>query len=451
MQPDDVDQGTAGSSVEVNGSPAIDCAPEPGQQLLTKSVLGIVITFGFSALVLGAFVRLIDGGGSWWMTGHNLESGEWYEAVRNTVAAVALSVAGGAAYLAYRRQRTADLTQRTAAEAKEIAARAQQTAANAYALTHQQHKLAVERQQGDEIRQLRARFSQAAEHLAHPSPAVRMAGVYAMAALADDWASRGFTSEVQVCIDVLCGYLRLPYDPEHGADHQRKVVVTHVGTDGQKAQEKHFEFRHNDRQVRQTIVRVIASHLRLELEDERSWSNYAFDFRYSHFEDVDFGQAVFNGRDVLFDCATFSGERTSFYESLVSGERTSFRGATFNAKETDFDKTTFNAKETDFSQATFNGMQTDFDATTFNGTYSDFSQATFNNAEETHFGATFNAEETNFGGATFNAERTHFGAIFNGEWVSLGGATFNGKRVSLRGTFNAEQTKFDGATFNAEE
>jgi hypothetical protein len=29
----------------------------------------------------------------------------------------------------------------------------------------------------------------------------------------------------QQCIDVLCGYLRLPYSPELGANHQSKLVV----------------------------------------------------------------------------------------------------------------------------------------------------------------------------------------------------------------------------------
>ena len=161
--------------------------PEPGWKLLAKSLFGIAITFIFSLVVLGAFVHVIDGGGSWWFTGHHLNQGQWYEAVRNTVATVALSVAGGAAYLAYRRQRTADLTQHTAAEAKQIAANAQETAAQAQLLAVQQYDLAVQRRDDDEVRELRARFSTAAEHLAHASPAVRIAGVYDITALDDRW------------------------------------------------------------------------------------------------------------------------------------------------------------------------------------------------------------------------------------------------------------------------
>ncbi|MGW4641622.1 hypothetical protein ACWEN6_24080 [Sphaerisporangium sp. NPDC004334] len=49
------------------------------------------------------------------------------------------------------------------------------------------------------------RFTTAAGQLGHEVPAVRLAGVHAMAALADDWADGR-----QMCIDVLCAYLRMP-------------------------------------------------------------------------------------------------------------------------------------------------------------------------------------------------------------------------------------------------
>jgi len=53
-------------------------------------------------------------------------------------------------------------------------------------------------------RTLNERFATAADRLCTDrSPAVRLAGVYAMAGLADDWPENR-----QTCIDVLCGYLR---------------------------------------------------------------------------------------------------------------------------------------------------------------------------------------------------------------------------------------------------
>src|SRR5215472_16969002 len=55
-------------------------------------------------------------------------------------------------------------------------------------------------------RTLNERFATAAGQLGGDKPpAVRLAGVYAMAGLADDWEENR-----QTCVDVLCGYLRLP-------------------------------------------------------------------------------------------------------------------------------------------------------------------------------------------------------------------------------------------------
>jgi hypothetical protein len=44
-------------------------------------------------------------------------------------------------------------------------------------------------------------------------PEVRLAGVYAMAGLADDWEANR-----QTCVDVLCAYLLTPYEPDPGQD-----------------------------------------------------------------------------------------------------------------------------------------------------------------------------------------------------------------------------------------
>ena len=47
--------------------------------------------------------------------------------------------------------------------------------------------------------------------------AVRSAGVYAMAGLADDWEANR-----QTCVDVLCAYLRMPYEPDPGRGCPRR-------------------------------------------------------------------------------------------------------------------------------------------------------------------------------------------------------------------------------------
>src|SRR5436305_1026584 len=61
-------------------------------------------------------------------------------------------------------------------------------------------------------RTLNERFATAADHLGSDKPsAVRLAGVYAMAGLADDWDENR-----QTCVNVLCAYLRMPYEPDPG-------------------------------------------------------------------------------------------------------------------------------------------------------------------------------------------------------------------------------------------
>ena len=63
-------------------------------------------------------------------------------------------------------------------------------------------------------RTLNERFDTVAEQLGSDKPpAVRLAAVYAMAGLADDWQDHR-----QMCVDVLCAYLRMPYEPGPGDD-----------------------------------------------------------------------------------------------------------------------------------------------------------------------------------------------------------------------------------------
>jgi hypothetical protein len=65
----------------------------------------------------------------------------------------------------------------------------------------------------DRTRVFNERFTAIAAQLGDAQPAVRLAGVHAMAGLADDWKQNR-----QTCVDVLCAYLRLPYDPDPGDD-----------------------------------------------------------------------------------------------------------------------------------------------------------------------------------------------------------------------------------------
>jgi hypothetical protein len=55
-------------------------------------------------------------------------------------------------------------------------------------------------------RTLNERFATAADQLGSDKPAVRLAGVHAMAGLADGWEANR-----QTRVDVVCAYLRMPY------------------------------------------------------------------------------------------------------------------------------------------------------------------------------------------------------------------------------------------------
>ncbi|MFF0613825.1 pentapeptide repeat-containing protein [Nocardia tengchongensis] len=185
--------------------------------------------------------------------------------------------------------------------------------------------IAYRRQRDIEQSRFVERFGAAAAQLGATDVAVRIAGVYAMAGVADE--STGLRR--QQCIDVLCGYLWLPYSPELGSNHQSKLVLKHhrATADGTRADdsERHLEYRHNDREVRATIVRVIADHLRPTTE--YGWSTSNFDFRTAHLEDVDFSAARFSG-SARFEGVTFSG--TAVFEGATFSDIAGFGNATFS-------------------------------------------------------------------------------------------------------------------------
>ena len=273
------------------------------------------------------------------------------------------------------------------------------------------------------------RFGAAAEQLGHTDVAVRMAGVYAMAGVAD---RTKHMEQRQQCVNVLCGYLRLPYDPDSVEDHQVLTIVRnpeHEGTN--PSREIHFQYRQNDREVRNTIVRIIADHLRRD--DSESWSQCSFDFSNVFFEEANFSKARFKGEYTSFGGATFGGVRTAFDGATFGGEIALFDGATFGGEATSFHKATFGSETTSFHKVTFGAAWTLFGGATFGGVKTLFG------------GATFGGEMTLFDGATFGGARTEFdGVTFGAAWTLFGGATFGAARTSFKSaTFRGEKIDFE--------
>lgn len=164
-----------------------------------------------------------------------------------------------------------------------------------------EHDLAIERADREVTQGFNERFGAAAEQLAHASAAVRMAGVYAMAGLADGWELKR-----QVCVDVLCGYLRMPAS---------------VGDESEDL-------------LRDAIIRTVRDRTTPGVFDIPDWPDTDFDFIGVEFDDLDLSGLRFGGT-LTFDSATFTDELTSFSRNGFEG-MLSCHGTTFAAKQTTF-------------------------------------------------------------------------------------------------------------------
>jgi hypothetical protein len=119
------------------------------------------------------------------------------------------------------------------------------------------------------------RFGAAAEQLGADQAAVRMAGAYAMARLADEWPQ-----ERQMCIDVLCGYLRMPHAPDPPPDDAALTAWQ------------------RERKIRGTVLHLIGAHLRDDAP--QSWQGCDLDFAGAVIDVADFRGARFTGGDIVF-------------------------------------------------------------------------------------------------------------------------------------------------------
>ena len=218
------------------------------------------------------------------------------------------------------------------------------------------------RQKDSDRTQFAQRFGAASTQLGDSDTAVRIAGVYAMAA-ADE--SPVFARRQQ-CIDVLCGYLRMPYEPDSGSNHLSEFVSTTTWSANPPAvnidETRRQAMRQNDREVRDTIVRVLAQ--RLVRTADTSWSGNDFDLTGVLFEDAWFAGARFNGRHVWFDGANFDSD-------------VMFAGATFRARSASFDGAAFNGKDTSFDDARFAGEYVSFRRVGFSSQTTSFGRAAF--------------------------------------------------------------------------
>jgi hypothetical protein len=213
-----------------------------------------------------------------------------------------------------------------------------------------------------------------------------------MAGLADDWEENR-----QTCVDVLCAYLRMPYEPDPGQDAPEAQRLTFQAI----------------REVRHTVIRVVAAHLREGAAV--SWQGLNFDFTGAVFDGGSFSGAEFSGGNVTFADAEFSSGSVDFRGASFGGQ-VYFYGAKFSGGYVTFAGAKFSGGQVDFA-AVFSGGHISFSAE-FSGSTVSFGYAL--PAEIDYACAWFSGGEVDFGLARFSGGNVSFnGALFTGGTVDL--------------------------------
>lgn len=231
-------------------------------------------------------------------------------------------------------------------------------------------------------------FDSASEKLGSEHATVRLAGVYALARLADE-APEGRNDLVQMVIDVLCAYLRMPYAPAPDP-------VPEGATDEQAAEHQKCELEFASfREVRHTIIRVIGD----RLHKDTRWRGKNYDFTGVVFDGGDFNRAHFTAGKVIFRRARFASGTVSFYQACFSGARVSFTGARFTGAELDFTEAEFSAGTVSFLNAEFTHGTVNFQRASFTGAVVGFQYSKISGGEVSFFHARFIDGELLWSGA----------------------------------------------------
>jgi hypothetical protein len=285
-----------------------------------------------------------------------------------------------------------------------------------------------------ETRVLNERFTTIASQLGDDQAAVRLAGIHAMAGLADDWPQQR-----QTCVDVLCAYLRMPYEPDPGDKAKGADQLAYLA----------------NREVRHTAIRIISEHLRSAAPVP--WQGLSLDFTGVVFDGGVFDRAEFTGRRVRFDRAEFRGE-VSFKDARFSGGAVSFDDAKFSSGEADFTVAKFIGGTVSFDRAQFTGGKVSFYDARFSGAKVSFDNARFTRSEVIFGGSEFTAGTVSFYYAQLTGGAVRFdgvtgrsivtGGKLTGSAIGFADAEFSGATVSFTGTnFSGATVSFGGSKF----
>ena len=265
-------------------------------------------------------------------------------------------------------------------------------------------------------RSLRDRFFKITETLSEGTEYVkREAGVYALIALADDWAAfhgddpDAAQREQQTCLNVITGQLRDPLNTDSPQAHSDSETA-------ESAQQK-------KEQPQDDLGLLIFKHRVQEILWERfrpsdgaetgSWSHLDLELSNCHLHNSHSGLAEFHGR-VSFDGAQFHG-------------RVSFDGAQFHSHAF-FIEAQFHSRSS-FNDAQFHG-RTSFSGAQLHGSI-------YFNGAQFHSRSSFN--ETQFrGNIHFLDTEFHSSSSFN-ETQFRGRVSFDGAEFYVRASFNGAQ------------
>lgn len=278
-------------------------------------VLGTVATTVVGAAVLLTFARLQAS--LWvWQDGFYLTGDQWFNAARTTVTLVGIIGLGGAAFLAYRKQVSTEAT----------------------------HLL--EQSSG-----LRDRYTTVAEQLGHDSAAIRLAGVYALASLADDWHDFGNDDERQVCIDLLCAYLRTTRSlpgaptPELTPPPRLKPARRSLAGHDRLRPAPRRPSTDNDREE-QHVRAAIVNSIRARTRSKDQWTGCAFDLSGANLSGANFTDAHLSHANLIHANLTNANlTRTNLFRANLG------RAQLTSADLTDADLTDANLSSANLTRA----------------------------------------------------------------------------------------------------
>ena len=326
--------------------------------------------------------------------------------------------------------------------------------------------VAYRKQHLAERQELADAYVAAADQLGHTSPTVRLAGVYALANLADSWSEQR-----QQCVDVLCAHLRLPWNPEPDAEHPL-ATKTIEAVDATTKTLYVYPDERGEVEVRKTILRVVAEHL---LPDDkrpggmRSWTGLVINLTGAALPSLDWSRCIIPAgarftmatftSSAVFTEATFNGDAAFSGAEFQAGGR--FGGATFGGTAW-FVEAKFGGPAT-FTGATF-GQAAEFDRAAFRTMagfagvkfcgVAGFSGVEFRHSvrfEDAAFGSSAWFERTKFGSSA-NFDRATVAGDARFTWAKFGrgatfdGVTFGGDARFGKATFE-DDARFQEATF----